>query len=423
VGTRAAVVVTGTEVLTGRVTDRNGPWVAEQLRRHGVDIGQVVVVGDRPDDLAAALRHLLSAGNDLVITTGGLGPTADDLTAEVVASVQQRPMHVDEALATRIAAIVERLSAARGWRMDPESTAAGTRKQASVPEGATVLEPVGTAPGLVVPPPDGSTSPAVLVLPGPPGELRGMWEAALATDPVREALAGRTELRQHTMRMWDTPESELAASLRRHADLLGRLEVTTCLRDGELEVVTRSAPGDAAAVEALRGALRDDFAEALYSPDGTTVDDLVAERLLATGSTIATAESCTAGLVAGRLADRPGSSAYLLGGLVTYSDAAKTRLLGVPAELIERVGAVSEEVARAMAAGARKRTGADVGVSVTGIAGPTGGTPEKPVGLVHLCATDGTGSLHREVRLPGGRSTVRRRSVAEALHLVRGLLG
>ncbi len=421
-GTRAAVVVTGTEVLTGRVTDRNGPWIAEELRRHGVDIGQVVVVGDRPDDLTATLRHLLTAGNDLVITTGGLGPTADDLTAQVVADVQQRPMRVDEALAERIAGVVERLVALRGWRMDPASTEAGTRKQALVPEGATVLEPVGTAPGLVVPPPEGTTTPPVLVLPGPPGELRGMWEAALATGPVREALRGRAELRQHTMRMWDTPESELAASLRRHADLADRLEVTTCLRDGELEVVTRSAPSDEDTVDALREALLADFGPALYSPDGTSVDDLVAGRLLATGATIATAESCTAGLVAGRLADRPGSSAYLLGGLVTYSNEAKTRLLGVPADLVERVGAVSEEVARAMAAGARERVGADVAVSVTGVAGPSGGTPEKPVGLVHLCADDGDRALHRRVRLAGGRATIRRRSVAEALHLVRALL-
>jgi nicotinamide-nucleotide amidase len=423
VGTRAAVVVTGTEVLTGRVTDRNGPWLAEELRRHGVDIGQVVVVGDRRDDLASALQHLLAAGNDLVITSGGLGPTADDLTAEVVAEVQERPLALDEALAGRIAAIVDRLVAARGWQVDADEMAVSTRKQAMVPDGAVVLEPVGTAPGLVVPSPAHRPGPPVLVLPGPPGELRPMWAAALATDLVREALRDRTELRQHTMRLWGTPESDLAAALRRHAAVADRLEVTTCLRDGELEVVTRSSPADADAVDALREALLADFPHTLYSPGGETVDDLVAEALLARGLTIATAESCTAGLVAGRLADRPGSSAYLLGGLVTYSNEAKTRLLGVPAELVERVGAVSEEVARAMAAGARERLGADVGVSVTGIAGPSGGTPDKPVGLVHLCASDADHALHLRVELGGGRSSVRRRSVAVALHLVRELLG
>ncbi len=421
-GTRAAVVVTGTEVLTGRVADRNGPWLAEQLRREGVDIGQVVVVGDRPEDLASALRYLAAAGNDLVITSGGLGPTADDLTARVVADVQQRPMHVDEALAERVGRIVERLVAARGWRTDPEATAASTRKQALVPEGASVLEPVGTAPGLVVPPPEGSPAPPVLVLPGPPRELQGMWPAALADPLVRAALRGRTELRQDTLRFWDTPESELAASLRRHATVADRLEVTTCLHDGELELVTRSRAEDADAVDGLRRALVADFGEALYSPDGTTVDDVVAQRLIAAGATIATAESCTAGLLAARIADRSGSSAYLLGGLVTYSNEAKHDLLGVPTDLLERVGAVSEEVARAMAAGVRERMGADVGVSVTGVAGPTGGSPEKPVGLVHLCAADAGRAVHRRVVLPGGRAEVRRRSVVVALHLVRELL-
>ena len=422
-GTRASVVVTGTEVLTGRVTDRHGPWLAEQLRRHGVDLAQVVTVGDRPDDLESALRHLLGSGVDLVITTGGLGPTADDLTAEVVAGVQGRPMRPDGALAARIDAVVARLAEARGWRMDPDAVRAGSLKQALVPEGAHVLEPVGTAPGLVVPAADDPTAPPVLVLPGPPGELRAMWPAALADPLVAQALSGRAELREDTLRLWGTPEAELAASLRRHAAELGDLEVSTCLRDGELEVVARYAPDLAPAVQALRTTLEHDFGATLFSPDGRTVDELVADRLLARGATIATAESCTAGLVAGRLADRSGSSAYLLGGVVTYSNAAKEDLLGVPADLLERVGAVSEEVARAMADGVRARMGSTVGVSVTGIAGPTGGTPDKPVGLVHLCAGDGDRALHRRVVLGGGRDAVRRRAVVVALHLVRELLG
>ena len=190
-GVRAGIVVTGTEVLTGRVADRNGPWLAEQLRAVGVDVGRIVVVGDRPDDVAAALRHLL-ADHDLVLTSGGLGPTADDLTAEVVADVQGRPVVRDPALEERIGAIVEGLMRRRGWRGDPEAMAAGVRKQARVPQGATVLEPVGTAPGLVVPPADGRPGPAVVVLPGPPSELRAMWPAALAAPPVT-AVLGRTE--------------------------------------------------------------------------------------------------------------------------------------------------------------------------------------------------------------------------------------
>ena len=420
-GTRAGIVVTGTEVLTGRVTDRNGPWLAEELRRWGVDVGQVVVVGDRPEDLRSALTHL-GATHDLVITTGGLGPTADDLTAEVVAEHQGRALALDRALESEIAEIVERLSAGRGWRRDPEATAAGVRKQAWVPEGAHVLAPVGTAPGLVVPPAEDGSGPPVLVLPGPPSELQGMWDDALADGVVVAALAGRSELRQSTVRLWGTPESELAATLRRHADGLERLEVTTCLREGELEVVSRYAPDAEDDQRRLVTALREDYPETLFSADGRTVDELVAGALLDRGATIATAESCTAGLLAGRLADRAGSSAYLLGGLVTYADAAKQELLGVPAGLIAELGAVSAEVARAMADGARARLGADVGVGITGVAGPGGGTTEKPVGLVHVCVTSGDAVVARELRLGGGRAGIRARTVVHALHQVRELL-
>lgn len=199
---RAGIVVTGTEVLTGRVSDRNGPWLAEQLRLAGVDIAQVIVVGDRPADLQSAVEFLGGAGNDLVITSGGLGPTADDLTAEVVAAVQGRPVELDAELERRIAAIVARLSAGRGWQLDPVATAAGVGKQAMVPVGASVLAPTGTAPGLVVPVADGRTGAPVVVLPGPPRELQQMWPAVLADPLVQAALAGRAEVRQSTLRLW-----------------------------------------------------------------------------------------------------------------------------------------------------------------------------------------------------------------------------
>ncbi|MCW2867052.1 MAG: Competence/damage-inducible CinA-like protein [Marmoricola sp.] len=419
---RAGIVVTGTEVLTGRVPDANGPWMAEQLRRHGVDVGQVVVVGDRPDDLTSALG-LLAAGHDLVITSGGLGPTADDLTAEVVARFQGRPGWLRPELAEEIAEIVERLSAGKGWRRDPEATAAGVRKQAVVPEGASVLPPVGTAPGLVVPVAEGREGPPVVVLPGPPPELQGMWDDALGDPLVQAALAGREELRQSTLRLWGTPESELAATLARHEADLDGLEITTCLAQGELEIVTRYSPAAQEAYDRLVEVVGTDFPDTLFS-HGPGVEEVVALELLDRGWTISTAESCTAGLLAGRLADRPGSSAYLLGGLVTYANEAKRDLLGVPQELLDTVGAVSAEVARAMADGARDRLGTDVGVGITGVAGPGGGTAEKPVGLVHLCATSGDGGVvAREVRLGGDRAGVRARSVVVALHLVRELLG
>jgi nicotinamide-nucleotide amidase len=413
--------VTGTEVLTGRVSDRNGPWLAEQLRVDGVDVGYVLVVGDRPDDLRTALRFAGESA-DLVVTSGGLGPTADDLTAEIVADVQGRPLRLDVALERRIAVIVERLSAGRGWRLDPDATAAATRKEALVPQGATVLEPIGTAPGLVVPTADGRVGPPVVVLPGPPSELQAMWPAALADPAVQRALAQRAELRQRTLRLWGTPESELAATMRDAAARLTGLEITTCLRAGELEIVTRYGVADEPAYRDFAALVAATYPDTLFSPDGRTIDDIVADELVRRGLTIAIAESCTAGLLAGRLTERSGSSAYVLGGFVAYANSAKQQQLGVPAGLIESVGAVSAEVAEAMAVGARRRLGADIGVGVTGVAGPGGGSAAKPVGLVHLCV-DGAGStLARRVTLPGSRAEIRGRTVVVALHLIRELL-
>ena len=420
-GVRAGIVVTGTEVLTGRVSDRNGPWLAEQLRLLGVDVGHVVVVGDRPEDLRGALDFLAGTGVPLVITSGGLGPTADDLTAQVVGDFQGRPSAVDPALEQRIAVVVERLMARRGWRADPVATAAGVRKQARVPDGATVLEPVGTAPGLVVPPAEGRSGPTVLVLPGPPAELQGMWASAVAAEATRAALAGASELRQETVRLWGTLEAELAGTLREHEDELTGLEITTCLREGELEIVTRFAPSAQPAYDRLETVLADVYADTLFS-SGPTLDDLVAGAFADRGLTVATAESCTGGLLAARLTERPGSSAWVLGGVTAYANSAKEQLVGVPAAMLEEHGAVSPEVAGALADGARVRFGADVGVGITGIAGPGGGLPDKPVGTVHICVAGPDGRQLRALRLPGSRTAVRERSVTMAMHLLRQLL-
>jgi nicotinamide-nucleotide amidase len=422
VSARAGIVVTGTEVLTGRVSDLNGPWLAERLRQAGVDVGFTVVVGDRPQDLVDALDFLAGTRVDLVVTSGGLGPTADDLTAAAVGDWQGRPSVLDPALEARIAVVVERLSARRGWSVDAEATAAGTAKQARVPEGAEVLEPTGTAPGLVVPGPTAGGHPPVVVLPGPPGELQAMWPHAMASPLVTEALAGRAELRQSTVRLWATPEAAIAATLRRLDAELDGLEITTCLREGELEVVTRYGADLDESYRRFLGAVVDEYGPAVFSTDGSTVDDIVAGLLESRGLTIATAESCTAGLLAGRLTERAGSSAWVRGGAVVYANEVKHDLVGVPTELIERHGAVSEEVAVALAEGARRTLRADVGVGVTGIAGPGGGTEEKPVGLVHLCVAGPDGAVTRAPVLGGGRSQVRARAVAAALHLVRELL-
>ncbi len=433
---RAGIVVTGTEVLTGRVADRNGPWLADRLEELGVDLAHLAIVGDRRADLLAALRFLAGEGLDVVVTSGGLGPTADDLTAEVVGEFQGRPPVWDEALHARIEAIVAPLS--RRWRnVDLEALREGTRKQATVPAGAVVLDPVGTAPGLVVAPAAGASGPTVVVLPGPPRELQPMWRLAIASDALRAVLAGATVYRRRTLRLFGMPESEIAQTLRVAAAEgveLERLEVTTCLKRGEVEVVTRYEPPAQDAYDALVAVVRARHADTLFSEDGATVDEVVAALLLAdlrsvegggVARTIATAESCTGGLLAARLTELPGASAYVRGSVVAYSNEVKVALAGVPVELLARHGAVSPEVAAALAEGARARLEADVGVGVTGVAGPGGGTPEKPVGLVCLAvAGPGESSLTREVTLPGGRADVRDRATTVALHLVRrALLG
>lgn len=430
---RAGIVVTGTEVLTGRVSDRNGPWLAERLRERGVDLAYTTIVGDRPEDMLAALSFMAEQGLDVIITSGGLGPTADDLTAEVVGGFQGREMVLDEPLSGRIAEIVRPLLS-RWPNIDPEAIALANRKQATVPSGAAVLEPVGTAPGLVVPPvrtgSDPAQGPTVVVLPGPPRELQPMWAQALETDELKAALAGATVYVQHTLRLFGIPESEIAETLRiaeREGVELERLEVTTCLKRGEVEVVTRYEPDAQDAYDALLRVLDARHADTLFSPDGSTIDEQVAALLRGGRSRgplrIATAESCTGGLLAARLTDLPGSSDYFAGAIVAYSNAAKVAQVGVERELIEAHGAVSEEVAVALAEGARGRLRADVGVGVTGIAGPGGGSEKKPVGLVWFSVSvEGSEPLTRSVNLPGGRADVRERATTVAMHLIRRAL-
>ena len=420
---RAGIVVTGTEVLSGRVSDRNGPWLAERLRELGVDLAHTTIVGDRPEDMRAALSFMAGEGLDLVLSSGGLGPTADDLTAEVVGRFQGREMVLDEVLERRIAEIVEPL--ARRWpNLDRRAIEEGTRKQATIPLGATVLEPVGTAPGLVVPPAEDGTGPTIVVLPGPPRELQPMWGQALQTEALRAAIKGATTYRQQMLRLFGIPESEIAETLRiaaRDGVALAQLEITTCLKGGEIEVVTRYEPAAEDAYQKLVELVRQRHMDTLYSLDGTSVDEQVATLL--SGRTIATAESCTGGLLAARLSARAGASAYFKGAVVAYSDEVKVAQAGVPSELISAHGAVSEQVAEALADGARSRMKADIGVGVTCIAGPSGGTEEKPVGLVWLSvAGPGEARMTRSVNLPGARADIRDRATTVAMHMIRRTL-
>jgi competence/damage-inducible protein CinA-like protein len=417
-GARAGIVVTGTEVLTGRVRDRNGPWLSDRLLELGVELAHITICGDRPEDMTAQLRFMAEQGVDLVITSGGLGPTADDKTIEMVAAFTGRPLALDDDLEERITEILRPLMK-RFRDLDFDAVRAANRKQAMVPEGAHVIYPAGTAPGLVVP-----GSPAIVVLPGPPRELHAMWPQAVETDFFQDAIGGRTTYRQQTLRLFGIPESEIAETLRVAEESIEgyeALEITTCLRRAEVEVVTRWEPPAQEAWDAVRELIAERHERSLFSVDGSTIDDQVAELL--SGRWAAVAESCTGGLLAARLTERPGSSDYFAGGVVSYSNEAKAELLGVDPALIKRHGAVSLEVAEAMADGALARFEADTAVSITGVAGPGGGTEAKPVGYVCWAVKLADGSkLVRDVRLPGDRAEIRDRSTTVAMHLLRRLL-
>ena len=421
---RAAIVVTGTELLSGRVSDRNGPWLAERMREIGVDLAHITVVGDRPSDMLEALRWCASLGVSLIVTSGGLGPTADDLTATVVGQFCGREMVLDAELEERIAAIL--LESRRRWpHLSEEAIREANRKQAVVPAGATVLEPVGTAPGLVVAPAEGRVGPTVVVLPGPPRELQPLWERATRTEPFALAVRGATVYEQRVLRLFGLPESEIATTLReaeRAGVRLDQLEVTTCVRGGELEIVTRYEPPAVEIYSALAAIIAQRHPRVLFSDDGSTVDEQVAALLVERKLTVAVAESCTGGLVLGRLTDRPGASAFVRGGFVAYSDEFKQQLVGVPSSLIDHHGAVSEAVAIALADGARERAGADIGIGVTGVAGPDGGTPAKPVGLVWIALAGPAGRLVRRTDHRGTRADVRERATTTTMHLLRRLL-
>ena len=360
---RAGIVVTGTELLNGSIADLNGPWLAERLGTLGVDVTHILCVGDRPADLRSALGLLLDQVVDLMVISGGLGPTADDITAEVVAEFAGVPLQLDEALERQIAGIV---SSYRGNHdVGAVALRAGTRKQATVPYGAQLVAPAGTAPGLVVTIPGG---PVLVALPGPPRELQSMWPAVRAVSGVAKILAGARLAHSVRLRLFGLPESEIAATLRavgRTLDL-SPLEITTCARYSELviDIRHRGAPeADLLVAEIL--ARHEPF---VFSRDGSSIDEQVAGLLK--GHRIGLGESCTGGLLAARLTERPGSSDYVAGGVVAYSNEAKSALLDVPEDLIESHGAVSPEVAKALADGARQHFAADVGVGITGVAAP-----------------------------------------------------
>jgi nicotinamide-nucleotide amidase len=413
-GLTAAIIAVGSELLTPHKTDTNSLHVTEVLNDLGIAVAFKAIVGDNRAELAAHVAHALSR-HRVVILTGGLGPTDDDLTREVVASHLALPLEENAAIIDAI----ERRFAARGWKMP-----AVNRRQAMVPRGATVLDnPHGTAPGLWIERRDR----VIALLPGPPREMTPMMDGE-----VRRrlgAIAGSVRLHRRLIRVAGKGESAVEEIVQpiysQWLNQSPQIETTILAGLGqvELHLVAQSANALLAsesldrAVAELAGALGPD----LVSTDGTVLEAVVGDLLRARGWWVAFAESCTGGLATSRMTDIPGSSAYLERSVVVYSNRAKLELLDVPEQLIADHGAVSEPVALAMAAGIRKRAGVHIGVGITGIAGPGGGSEHKPVGTVCIAVDGGEGKV-RTFRFPGGREMVKAMSANWAIDMLRRFL-
>jgi nicotinamide-nucleotide amidase len=409
----AAILITGSELLLGLVADRNTVFLARALDRLGIDLQRVLVVGDTENEIVDGLHGL--QGHDLIVTSGGLGPTHDDRTVAAVAAASGRSVSVDPVLRKKIAAIMDAFARQRG--IPPEDYQDGVDKQALVPDGAQVIDPIGTAPGLIVP----WEASSVVVLPGPPSELANMWPSFEA-HPALGLLRGGERLERSLLRVFSVSESVVARAFEDAGGDADGTTTTICARRSEVEILVRAPASSREARLRLADGMRARLAADVFSEDERPLEELVLDAARARGATIATAESCTAGLVAARLTDIAGSSDVVVGGVVAYANELKHALLGVPGALLERHGAVSPECAEAMARGAITATGATIGISTTGIAGPGGGTEEKPVGLVYLHCASPFGDLARRVVLPGDRANVRDAASTAALHLTLALL-
>ncbi len=408
------MLLTGSELVRGSIRDANGPFLARELTALGLEPSRWLLVGDRPAELEAVLRDALEA--DLCIVSGGLGPTHDDRTVEILAKATGRALRVDEALEREIEAVARGVAERLGRPYAELAT--GVRKQASLPEGAVSLGLAGTAPALLLE----HEGRVAVTLPGPPGELQRLWPSVLAAEPVRRIVARAQPAEQRVLRFFGVPEALVAETLESAGGDGEGVEVTICARNLEIEVDLFVEPGAETRADAVQRVLEERFPAELFTRDERSVAEVVLDRCRELGLTLATAESCTGGLVAAGLTEIPGASDVFVGSVVAYENGVKAAALGVSETLLERHGAVSAEVAAAMAEGARARLGADVALAVTGVAGPGGGTAAKPVGLVHIAVSGPEGTEGREVHLPGSREEVRARAAALSLHEVRRLL-
>lgn len=405
---RAEIVSVGTELLLGQIVDTNAAYLARVLSELGISLYRRVTVGDNMDRLVAALRQAL-ADSEIVLTIGGLGPTEDDITRDGLATAFGDTLHQDEAIAERL----RRFFSSRGMPVLESNL-----RQAMVPtHGRAIDNPNGTAPGLLFEK-DGKLG---IAMPGPPNEFIPMVDNEVVPY-LREKTGNTGTIRSKVLRVVGVGESLAEDKIK---DLMHDANPTVApyAKVGEVHLRVTAKADTVEEAERLiseRAALvRGRLGDAIYGEDEETLEQAVVQLLKAQGKTVATAESCTGGLVAQRITDVPGSSAVFLGGAVVYSNAAKTDLVGVPAEMIARVGAVSREVGQALAEGVRQRFGADYGIGITGIAGPEGGTPEKPVGLVYIALAYEGGCDVEKANFIGSRQVVRLRSATTALNMLR----
>jgi nicotinamide-nucleotide amidase len=404
----AEIIAVGSELLTPQNTDTNSLYLTEKLNNLGILVRFKIIVGDSKEDLAAVLRAALER-SPLIVLTGGLGPTEDDLTRDVVAAVLGRPLR--EVVELR-RGIQDRF--ARLGRAMPENNL----RQAQVPDGSEWLaNPNGTAPGIWIE----HEGRIVVLLPGPPRELEPLFQASCI--PRLERVASGARIKSRVYKVVGLPESEvdqlIAPLYRAYED-----PATTILATpGTIEVHLRARAATDEEAEARLAELGDKIEFALgdhvYSTKGESLEEVVGMYLAMRQRTVAVAESCTGGLLAERLTRISGSSSYFVGGVVCYSNETKVRFVGVPADLIAAHGAVSQPVGQALAEGIRSRTGASIGVGITGIAGPSGGSSDKPVGLVFIALADERGTQIREFRFPGSRDRVRHWATQMALEMVR----
>jgi nicotinamide-nucleotide amidase len=410
----AAILLTGNELLRGVIADQNGPHLAADLERAGFSLRRTVVVGDELEDIRAGLRLVLDA--DLVVTSGGLGPTHDDRTVEALAQVAGVELDLDEPVLGRITRWTDQVAERYGY--DRARFEAGNRKQAMIPRGAEVLGIAGTAPALVMP----VERAWVVVLPGVPSELRRLWAMAPDHASLGPVFTRAEPRRRWIIRTYGIGESHVADLFAQAGGDPDGVQTSICARNFEIEMDIRAEPRGEAGGAELAARMREALGEHVFSTDERTLAEIVLDAVRERGWTAATAESCTGGMVAAKLTDVAGSSDVFLGGVVSYSNELKQALLGVPEAVLAEHGAVSAETAAAMAEGARERLGADIAVSVTGVAGPGGGTPEKPVGLVYVHVASPEGGEGRRMEVPGERAIVRGRATVAALQLLRAHL-